>query len=144
MCFKKYCGNIFEWDLILKVSSKEMYLYNRNLNLIDGLKIITFLNFLDIAAIRCANFNINLTHYVHFFSNRTMQRIYTFVTNIERLLKSRKQAQTNAYTFITIMCNGFWFSIKFSRPSPNRIASLRILDPLVLIEIWQFPAGCPY
>jgi len=43
MCFEKYYRNIFKWDLVLKISSKEIQLCNQNLYLMDGLRTTTFL-----------------------------------------------------------------------------------------------------
>ena len=43
MCFEKYRRNIFKWGLVLKVSSKEIQLCNRNLNMMDDLRTTIFL-----------------------------------------------------------------------------------------------------
>ena len=43
MCFEKYRRNIFKCGLVLKVSSKEIQLCNRNLNMMDDLRTTIFL-----------------------------------------------------------------------------------------------------
>ena len=40
-----YCRNIFKWGLVLKISSKEIQLCNRNLYLMDDLRTTTFFSF---------------------------------------------------------------------------------------------------
>ena len=50
MCFEKYHQNIFKWGLVLKVFSKEIQLCNRNLNLMDDLRITTFFLVLKLLA----------------------------------------------------------------------------------------------
>lgn len=53
MCFEKYRRNKFKWGLVLKISSKEIQLCNRNLNLIYGLRTINFLSFEVVCTCHC-------------------------------------------------------------------------------------------